>query len=68
MMGLAMAKKPGKPKSDRRPMVLGMRGSEEWSEWLTRLADHYRTTRVGVVDRALSELAQRGEFEPPPKR
>lgn len=61
-------KKTSKPDDGRRAMVVGMRGTDEWSDWLTRLAEHYRTTRVGVIDRALTELAQRGDFELPPKR
>ncbi len=61
-------KKASKPDDNRRAMVFGVRGSEEWSEWLTELAKHVRATRVGVVDRALNELAQRVDFRPPPER
>ena len=67
-MSAVMAKEKSPAKEDRRAMVLGMRGKPEWDQWLTRFAKHLRATRVGVIDRALMELAQKVDFELPPER
>ena len=48
--------------------ILSMKGREEWSEWLTDLAKWCRTDRVGALDRAATELAERVGFRRPPPR
>lgn len=48
--------------------ILSLKGSDEWSEWLTELAKHCRTDRVGILDRAAAELAERVGFRRPPPR
>jgi len=66
------AKKPLKAKSpatpNRRATILSLKGTAEWDKWLTYLADEYGTTRAGIIDRALRELAERGEKKKAPKR
>jgi hypothetical protein len=49
-------------------MAVGLRARREWVEWLERLAAKNRTTKVGVIDRALTEFAIRTKFEEPPVR
>jgi hypothetical protein len=69
-----MAKKnsapKGRPKSVEGPRthVLGIRGREEWKEWLSRFADHCRSDMVDLIDDALEAYAKTKEFESPPKR
>jgi hypothetical protein len=58
---------PPAPSSTVGP-ILSMKGREEWSEWLTELAEWCRTDRVGVIDRAVTELAKSVEFRRPPRR
>lgn len=53
----------------RRPLVLTMRGTEEWKAWLDRLAKHCRMKTAVCVDQALMEFAKlRGFDEVPPER
>ncbi len=48
--------------------ILSMRGSDEWSEWLSDAAQWARTDRVGFLDRAAAELAEKLGFRRPPPR
>ena len=49
--------------------VFSIRGSEEWREWVGRLADHSRLKVADVIDRALIVYArQEGFNEPAPRR
>ncbi len=60
-----------KPRKDdsRQPLVLTVRGSPEWKEWLGRLSKHCRMSTAVCVDQALMEFAKmRGFIEPPPER
>ena len=64
-----MAKKRGKPgPSKPKQMVVGLRGSPEWKDWLDRFADHCRLNKVDVIDLALVDYAAKMGFEPPPRR
>jgi hypothetical protein len=65
----------GRPKKTSRrpdapsPKTIGYRVSGEYGQWLEALADHYRTTCAGIIDRALAEWAEaQGYPETPPKR
>ena len=62
--------KPGRPPSDEGPRthVLGIRGREEWKDWLARFADANRSDMVDLIDDALEAYAKTKGFEPPPKR
>jgi hypothetical protein len=61
-----MAKAKGKARNYR---IIGVRATDEWADWLERLAEAHRTTVAGLVDRALTEWAEsRGFAEKPPKR
>lgn len=68
--GVAVGRKAkSSSKEVAQPKIIGVRSSAEWAEWLERLADHYRTTVAGVIDRALAEwTAAEGYEERPPKR
>lgn len=59
---------PEPEKTPRKPMVVQVRGSEEWKDWAERLADHERDTLTKLVERALGKWAKEIGFEPPPKR
>jgi hypothetical protein len=60
----------GRPKSaDPKRTILTLKGSEEWREWVHRLAGHMRTKAPDLIDRALVEIAERNGFkERAPKR
>ncbi len=45
-----------------------LKGSPEWSQWLGELSTKLRTTKAGIIDRALTELAERSGFREPPER
>jgi hypothetical protein len=58
-----------KKKASRQYKTVGIYASIEWTEWLEKMAQHYRTTVAGLVDRALSEWAQTNGYpERPPLR
>jgi hypothetical protein len=72
---LPMARKVIKPqvappaKSDDRQIVISMKGSAEFRDWLHRLADDQRVSAVNVIELALVEFARnRGFKEAAPKR
>ena len=71
----SMARKKPPPKRGRPPTlegpryhVLGIRGREEWKDWLARFADANRGDMVDLIDDALEAYAKLKGFEPPPKR
>jgi hypothetical protein len=70
----SMAKKKAAPKGrpktvdGPRSHVLGIRGREEWKDWLSRFADHCRSDMVDLIDDALEAYAKSKDFETPPKR
>ena len=73
MSGVAVAKKKSKPapppEPDPRPIVISIKGSAEFRDWLNELADHERVTSVAVIERAVVEYAANHGFtKPAPKR
>lgn len=75
MSGTAVAKKKSKAEApppeptDPRPIVISIKGSAEFRDWLNELADHERVTSVAVIERALVEYAvNHGFTKPAPKR
>jgi hypothetical protein len=68
----AVPKRRGRPKSSTeapKGNVLSIRGSEEWRDWVGRLADHGRLKVADVIDRALLLYAKHEGFdEPAPRR
>ena len=68
----AAPKRRGRPKSSAegpKSNVVSIRGSEEWRDWVGRLADHSRLKVADVIDRALLAYAkQEGFNEPAPRR
>jgi hypothetical protein len=60
------ASQPSKP--EPRETILSLKGSREWSEWLGRLGTKFRTSKAGIIDRALTEFAEKNGFEEPPER
>jgi hypothetical protein len=51
-----------------RETILSLKGSPEWSQWLGDLSAKLRSTKAGIIDRALAELAERNGFREPPER
>lgn len=52
-----------------RQMILSVRGTPEWRDWLNRLAEHNRVKTADAIDHALVAWARAtGFIEPPPKR
>jgi hypothetical protein len=69
--GVKVARAKSRPgdKKAAAPKIIGIRSSPEWADWLERLAEHYRTTVAGVIDRALAEWTEaQGYEERPPRR
>lgn len=66
---MARPKKRAEKKAPVGHRTIGVRASAEWSEWLEKLAAHFRTTNAGIIDRALAEWAESNGFpEKPPER
>jgi hypothetical protein len=70
-----VAKKKGKPvpaepdDSGRKPMVVQVRGSQEWKAWVEELAEIDGIPLAMMVDRALRLYARHLGFDKtPPKR
>jgi hypothetical protein len=63
-----MAKKKADAAGSGRVSVTTLKGSRDWSDWLTRFAEHRRVTVAALIDIALAEEAKRSGFEQPPKR
>lgn len=63
-----MARKKPESKRPERKSITTLKGSPEWAEWLEGLAVHYRTTVVGVIDRALAEFAEHNDYPTKPPR
>jgi predicted transcriptional regulator len=61
-------KRPEPERRGPRKTTVSIKSGGEWSEWLTRAAEALHTTRAGLIDRALNELARREKIEPPPPR
>jgi hypothetical protein len=64
-------KKPPTPKRPpaRKTIIVAVKGSPEWRDWLNRGADFLRLSTATVVDLAvISYLKANGFKEPPPKR
>jgi ribosomal protein L16 Arg81 hydroxylase len=61
--------KPPEPEPGPRRTVLTIKGTEAWSQWLNRLADHVRLPASTMVDHALIRYAKEMGFsEEAPKR
>ncbi len=50
------------------PIILSIRGSQAWREWLRHFAAHRRVTTTALIDQVLAETAQREGFAAPPPR
>lgn len=42
----------------RKPMMMNLRGSPEFKQWVQELADYDRETAAGVIERALVHYAK----------
>jgi hypothetical protein len=51
-----------------KEMVVGIRGSAEWKEWIDAFAEHCRLNKVDIIDLALVDYARKMGFREPPKR
>ena len=59
---------PKPVQSKPRETILSLKGATEWSVWLGDLSAKFRTTKAGIIDRALTEFAERNGFREPPER
>jgi hypothetical protein len=66
----AAAKRAGRPAGPGTPkkQILGIRGGEEYKQWLIKFALHERSDMVDLVDDALAAYAKAKGFDVPPKR
>ncbi len=60
--------KPEPAKAIRKPMVVQVRGSEEWKQWAEGLAEKEGDTLAKLVERALRKWAKDVGYPDPPKR
>jgi len=69
-----MAKKTAKTKVDpspvadekaRKPMILQVRGSDEFKQWYDELAEHDGLSPTALFDRAIRQYAKLVEFKKP---
>ncbi len=61
--------KAAEPPPDPRQIVISIKGTAEFRDWLNELADRERVTSVAVIERALVEYAANHGFtKPAPKR
>jgi hypothetical protein len=62
-------KRPPEPEPGPRRIVLQLKGTDAWKEWLARLSKFLRTPTSTMVDHALLRYAKEQGFpEPPPER
>jgi hypothetical protein len=54
--------------TERKPMVVQIRGSEAWKAWVESLAERERDTVAKLVERVLTKHAREIKFTDPPKR
>jgi hypothetical protein len=54
-----------KPETEPRRVVLQMKGSDAWKEWLDELARHLRMPTSAAVDNALVQYAKTHGFDKP---
>ena len=60
-----MARKKPEPK----PVIIGIKASGPWRDWLQEVAEHCRTDVAKLLDAAVAEYAaKRGFTVKPPKR
>lgn len=53
----------------KKPIIMAMRGSQEYKAWLERLAEFDRSSVAEMTERAQARYAREIGFEePPPKR
>ncbi len=61
MEAVLMAKKPASKKAAsavRKPVVVTIKASADWKEWLEGLSNHLRSDVAKTIDRALIQLAK----------
>jgi hypothetical protein len=60
---------PSRDTWTRKPLILQMRGSEKWKDWVERAAKFNRTTVANMIDMALTKFVRDSGFkEEPPER
>lgn len=59
---------PPPKENARKPVILQMRGSDEWKAWVEELAQHEGQTLTALFERGIRELAERSGFRRPPVR
>lgn len=65
----AMAKKQAKMEpTGPKGTAISIKGSDEWRDWVSVLADHARTDTAKLIDGLLVEYARKHGLPNPPKR
>lgn len=70
MVEMRVVKKKAKgPAPGPGSVVIGIKGTRAWKEWLERAAEHCRLSVSSLIDRAVTDYARKEGFDqPPPKR
>lgn len=64
-----MSRKRSEPEPEPKVVVVGIKATSDWREWLQRGAKHCRTDAAKLIDAAVAEyLSKRGFTEKPPER
>jgi hypothetical protein len=65
-----VAKKPkaNPDEKPRKPMVVQIRGSEEWKAWVEMIAEKEGDSVTKLFDRALRKFAKDAGYPDPPRR
>ncbi len=71
-MAKKQAKRPAKPSAAeervRKPMIVQIRGSEEWKAWVEELADKEGDSLAKLFERAVRKFAHDAGHRDPPRR
>jgi hypothetical protein len=66
-MGKKKSKAPPKG-TTRKPMVVQIRGSEEWKRWAEMIAEKEGDTLSKLFERSLRKFAREAGYPDPPRR
>lgn len=62
------ASKPEPDDKRRKPMVVQMRGSDEWKAWVESIADKEGDAVAKLFERAVRKFAKDSGYPDPPRR
>ncbi len=59
---------PASEERVRKPMIVQIRGSEEWKGWVEAIADKEGDSLAKLFERAVRKFARDGGYPDPPRR